>query len=176
LSGTTLVLGVPYFVLAYIAQIFFAVKLKWLPANGVVDGWPLSYVLPASCLAVFIIPELARLTRTSVLENLNADYVDTATAKGLSRRTVIGRHVLRNSLIPVTSVLGISLGYLISGSILIEGIFNVPGLGNAIFIGIAQHNGATVVGIGTLLVLVFLLVSLLVDIAYGLLDPRIRLG
>ena len=88
---------------------------------------------------------------------------------------MVVRHVLRNSLLPVVSVLGLSLGYLIGGSILIEGIFNMPGLGFAIFNGIAQHNGATVVGIGTLLILVFLILNLIVDVLYGVIDPRIRL-
>ncbi|WP_029137063.1 ABC transporter permease [Nakamurella lactea] len=175
LAGTTLVLGVPYFVTAYVAKYVFAVKLGWLPPSGVSDGWPLSYVLPAVCLAIFLVPEIARLTRASVLGNLQSDYVDTAIAKGLGRRTIVVRHVLRNSLLPVVSVLGLSLGYLISGSVLIEGIFNMPGLGFAVFRGIAQHNGATVVGIGTLLILVFLLLNLLVDLLYGILDPRIRL-
>lgn len=174
LACTTLILGVPYFVLAYIAKVVFAVKLGVLPPSGVADGWPRSYLLPAACLAVFLIPEIARLTRASVLGNRQADFVDTAVAKGLKPSTVVTRHVLRTSMLPVVSVLGFSLGYLISGSILIEGIFNLPGLGFAIYAGINQHNGATVVGIGTLLILVFLLLNLVVDLLYGVLDPRIR--
>lgn len=172
---TTLVMGVPYFVLAYLGQMVFAVDLQWLPATGLSGGWPLAYLLPASALASFLIPEIARVTRASVLENLSADYVDTAISKGLPRRTVMVRHVLRNSLIPVTSLLGLSLGGLLGGSILIEGIFNVPGLGFAIFNGINQQNGATVVGVGSLMVLIFLTLNLIVDILYGVLDPRIRL-
>ncbi len=175
LAGTTLILGVPYFVLAYIGKVVFAVKLGILPPSGISEGWPRSYILPAAMLAIFLIPETARLTRASVLGNLRADFVDTAVAKGLGRRTVVVRHVLRNSLLPVVSALGLSLGYLIGGSILIEGIFNMPGLGYAVNTGIAQHNGAIVVGVSTLLVLVFLIINLIVDVLYGVLDPRIRL-
>lgn len=175
LALTTLILGVPYFVLAYVGKVVFAVKLQWLPPSGIGEGWPLSYLLPASVLAIYLIPEVARLTRASVLGNSHAEFVDTAVSKGLKPGTVVLRHVLRNSLIPVVSVLGVSLGYLISSSVLIEGIFNLPGLGFRIFDGIAQHNGATVVGIGTLFVLVFLALNLIVDLLYGVLDPRIRL-
>jgi oligopeptide transport system permease protein len=176
LSITTLVVGVPYFVLAYVAQIVFGVQLGWFPSSGVRDGWPASYVLPAMTLAMFGIPELARLTRASIVQNRSADYVDTAVAKGLHPRTITIRHILRNSLIPTVSVLGLSLGYLISGTVLIEGIFNIPGLGYVVFNGIKQQNGPVVVGVSTLLVLVFLVLNLAVDLLYGILDPRISLA
>jgi oligopeptide transport system permease protein len=176
LSGSMAVLGVPYFIIAYIAQIAVGVWLGWLPASGATDGWPLAYLLPASCLALFGLPEISRLTRASVLENLHSGYVDTAATKGLSTTRTLFRHVVRNSLIPVTSMLGVNLGLLLSGTILIEGIFNLPGLGYQIFQGVQQHNGPVVVGISTLLVLIFLLVNLAVDVVYGALDPRIRLA
>ncbi|MGI5290537.1 ABC transporter permease [Nonomuraea polychroma] len=176
LGGTTVVMGVPFFVVAYVAQIVLGVDLGWLPVSGTEAGWPLAYVMPGLVLALYGLPQVVRLTRTSVLENLSADHVDTATAKGLPRRAVVARHVVRNSLIPVVSLLGVSLGYLLSGTVLIEGIFNLPGLGYQIFTAIPQHDGPVVVGVGTLLVLVFLLVNLLVDLLYGILDPRIRLG
>ncbi|GLW99427.1 ABC transporter permease [Microtetraspora sp. NBRC 16547] len=175
LGGTTLVMGVPFFVAAYVAQIVFGVNLGWLPASGTDAGWPLAYILPGLVLALYGLPQTARLTRTSVLENLHADHVDTAVAKGLPRRIVVARHIVRNSLIPVVSLLGVSLGYLLSGTVLIEGIFNLPGLGYQIFAAIPKHDGPVVVGIGSLLVLVFLLVNLIVDLLYGILDPRIRL-
>lgn len=176
LSLTTLVLGVPYFVLAYVGLIVFGVELGWLPTSGVRDGWPASYILPGLTLAMFGVPELARLTRASILQNRSADYVDTAVAKGLAPRVITVRHILRNSLIPTVSVLGLSLGYMLSGTVLIEGIFNIPGLGFIVFNGIRQQNGPVVVGVSTLLVLVFLLVNLVVDILYGILDPRISLA
>lgn len=175
LGVTTVVVGVPYFVVAYVLQIVVGVQLGWLPTSGVREGWPWAYLLPAVCLALFGIPELARLTRASIIENMHADYVDTATAKGLRRRIVLVRHILRNSLVPVVSVLGLALGFLMSGAILVEGIFNVPGLGFTLFNGIRQHNGPVVVGISTLMVFIFLALNLLVDIVCGLLDPRISL-
>jgi ABC-type dipeptide/oligopeptide/nickel transport system permease component len=175
LSGSTLVLGVPYFIVAYVAQTVLGVRLGWFPVSGVESGWPGSYLLPACCLALLGIGEVSRLTRTSVLENLRADHVDTAVAKGLGPVRVLVRHVLRNSLVPVVSMLGLTLGYLLGGTILIEGIFNLPGLGYQVFDGIRQHNGPVVVGVSTLLVLIFLLINLVVDVLYGVLDPRIRL-
>lgn len=176
LTATTLVYGVPYFVIAYVSQIAFGVKLQWFPVSGTEAGWPRAYIVPAVVLALFGLASVARLTRGSVLENLRADHVDTATAKGLPRRLVIRRHVLRNSMIPVVSLLGLNLGGLLGATVLIEGIFNLPGIGYQIFVGIQQHNGPVVVGIGTLIVLIYIVVNLLVDITYAILDPRIRYG
>lgn len=175
LGGSILILGVPYFITAYVAQIVFGVKLGWLPVSGVADGWPLSYVVPAACLALFGLPEIIRITRVGILENLRADYVNTAVVKGLSPSRIMRRHVLRNSMIPLTSLLGVNLGYLLGGTILIEGIFNLPGLGYLVYQGVSDHNGPVVVGVSTLLVLVFLVVNLTVDVLYGALDPRIRI-
>jgi oligopeptide transport system permease protein len=141
---------------------------------GVSAGWPTAYILPATVLGLLGLAATARLTRTSLIENLNTDYVRTATAKGMSRSRVVLGHALRNSLIPVVTFLGIEFGALMGGAVIIEGIFNLPGLGNEIFKAIGQQNGPTVIGISTLLVLVFLVVNLIVDIAYAYLDPRIR--
>jgi oligopeptide transport system permease protein len=175
LAATTAIVGVPYFVVAYVLQIVVGVQLGWLPSSGVREGWPTSYLLPACCLALFGVPELARLTRASIIENRHADFVDTAIAKGLRPRVILVRHILRTSLVPVVSVLGLALGFLMSGAILVEGIFNVPGLGFTLFTGIRQQNGPVVVGISTLMVFIFLAINLLVDVVSGLLDPRISL-
>ena len=174
LGGTTLLLGIPYFVIAGVAQLVLGVKLHWLPATGIADGWPRSYLLPALMLAILGLPATVRITRASVLVNSRAEYVDTAIVKGLSPRAVVTRHVLRNSLIPVVSLLGLSLGGLLGGAVLIEGIFNLPGLGLQVFQAIKLHNGPVVVGICTLLILAFLLINLVVDLLYGVLDPRTR--
>ena len=117
---------------------------------------------------------VARLTRTALVENMRADYVRTATAKGLPRRRVVGKHALRNSLIPVVTYLGIDLGALMGGAIITEGIFNVPGIGTEVFRAVRQQEGAVVVGIVTFLVIVFMVSTLIVDILYAWLDPRIR--
>jgi peptide/nickel transport system permease protein/oligopeptide transport system permease protein len=117
---------------------------------------------------------VARLTRTSIVENIRSDYVRTARAKGLSGQRVVGRHVLRNSLIPVVTFIGTDFGYLLGGAIVTETIFNIPGIGRAVFEGVTQREGAVVVGLITVLVIVFLIANLLVDVMYGVLDPRIR--
>jgi peptide/nickel transport system permease protein/oligopeptide transport system permease protein len=174
LVSTTLVVSIPIFVLGFTAQLVFGVKLGWFPVAGVRNGWPTDYILPGLVLASVALAYLARLTRTSLVENLRTDYVRTAIAKGLPRRRVVGRHTLRNSLIPVVTLLGVDLGQLMSGAIVTEGIFNLPGIGQAIFRAVGNREGTIVVGISTALVLVFLFANLIVDILYGLLDPRIR--
>jgi len=115
-----------------------------------------------------------RLTRTSVQENLTADFVRTATAKGLSRSRVVNVHVLRNSLIPVVTFLGADLGTLMAGAIITEGIFNVPGVGNTLYKAILQGQAPTVVSLVTVLVIVYIVANLFVDLLYAFLDPRIR--
>jgi peptide/nickel transport system permease protein/oligopeptide transport system permease protein len=117
---------------------------------------------------------IARLTRTSLVENLRSDYIRTAEAKGLPRRRVVGRHALRNSLIPVVTFLGVDLGTLMAGAIITEGIFNIPGIGREVFLAIQGQEGAVVVGIVTAGILIFILMNLLVDLLYAVLDPRIR--
>ncbi|WP_329241941.1 ABC transporter permease [Actinoallomurus sp. NBC_01490] len=174
LSGTTLVIAIPSFVLAYSAQLIFGLKLGWFPTAGTDDGWPYSYLLPGILLGSLSLAYIARLTRTSLVENGRSDYVRTAVAKGLSRRRVLVRHTLRNSLIPVVTYLGVDLGNLMAGAIIIEGIFNLPGIGQQIFLAIQIKDGPTVVGICTFLVLIYLLANLVVDFLYGVLDPRIR--
>lgn len=174
LAGTTLLLGVPYFVVANVAQVLFGVTLNWLPATGITDGWPRSYALPALMLAILGLPATVRITRASVLVNSRAGFVDTAIVKGLSPHSVTIRHILRNSLIPVVSLLGLSLGGMLGGAVLIEGIFNLPGLGYQVFQAIQLQNGPVVVGVCTLLILAFLFINLVVDLLYGVLDPRTR--
>ncbi|NED97496.1 ABC transporter permease [Phytoactinopolyspora alkaliphila] len=168
------VISIPVFVLGYTAQLVLGVHLGMFPVSGISDGWPRSYILPAVITATFGIATVARLVRVSVLENLRADYVRAAFAKGLSRRRVVSVHVLRNSLIAAVTLLGVNLGFLLGGSIVIEGIFNMPGVGQLLFRSLQAQEGAVVVGVATALVLVFLLANLVVDLLYGVLDPRIR--
>jgi ABC-type dipeptide/oligopeptide/nickel transport system permease component len=171
--STILLVAVPIFVLGYTAQLLFGVELGWFPVAGDREGW-YSYLLPGLVLAAGELAYVSRLTRTSLVENLRADYVRTATAKGLSRERVVGRHALRNSLIPVVTYLGITIGTLMIGAIVTEGIFNLPGIGRATFDAVQNQDNAVVVGIVTLLVIIFMVVNLLVDILYAVLDPRIR--
>ena len=173
LVTTVAVVSIPVFVLGFTAQILFGVKLGWLPIAGLYQGWT-SYLLPGMVLGALSLAYVARLTRTSLVENLRADYVRTATAKGMPRSRVVGRHALRNSLIPVVTFLGVDLGALMGGAIVTEGIFNIPGVGQQVFLSIQQQESTVVVGIVTALVLVFILANLLVDVLYAVLDPRIR--
>lgn len=174
LGATTLAIAIPVFVLGYSAQLLLGVKLGWFPTAGADSGWPMSYLLPGIMLGTVQLAYVARLTRTSLVENLRADYVRTAIAKGLPRRRVIVRHTLRNSLIPVVTYLGAQVGELMAGSIILEGIFNLPGIGQQVFLAIQVKEGPIVVGVVTFLVLVYLVANLIVDLLYGVLDPRIR--
>ena len=173
LVTTVAVVSIPVFVLGFTAQILFGVRLGWLPIAGLYQGWT-SYLLPGMVLGALSLAYVARLTRTSLVENLRADYVRTATAKGMPRSRVVGRHALRNSLIPVVTFLGVDLGALMGGAIVTEGIFNIPGVGQQVFLSIQQQESTVVVGIVTALVVVFILANLLVDVLYAVLDPRIR--
>jgi oligopeptide transport system permease protein len=173
LVSATLIVSIPILVLAFVAQYVFGLKLGWFPISGIGDGW-YSYLLPGLVLASGSLAYVARLTRTSVAENLRADYVRTARAKGLANRNVVMRHTLRNSLIPVGTFIGADIGNLMGGAIVTESVFNLPGIGRAIFDSVRQQEGAVVVGIVTLMVFFFIFFNLVVDVLYAVLDPRIR--
>jgi ABC-type dipeptide/oligopeptide/nickel transport system permease component len=173
LVSTTIVVSVPILVLAFLAQYVFGLKFALFPIAGVREGW-YSYLLPGLVLAAGSVAYVARLTRTSMAENLRADYVRTARAKGLTRSTVVVRHTLRNSLIPVVTFIGADIGTLMGGAIVTETVFNIPGIGRAVFESIQRQEGAVVVGIVTLLVFFFIFFNLVVDVLYAVLDPRIR--
>jgi oligopeptide transport system permease protein len=171
---TLIMLAIPIFVIGFVFQLFFGVKLGWA-AVTVGGDWTVSkLILPAVVLGIVDLAYTLRLTRTSVAENLSADHVRTARAKGLSPGLVVRNHVLRNSLIPVTTHLGVNVGGLMAGAVITEGIFNVPGVGNLAFRSIQQGQSTTVVSVVTVMVLVYVLMSLLVDLLYAVLDPRIR--
>ncbi|MFD7640101.1 ABC transporter permease [Kitasatospora sp. NPDC059795] len=171
---TLLLISIPVPVLGFIFQNVFAIQLKWITPT-VQDSMNLGQLmLPAIVLGSISLAYVARLTRTSIAENIKSDYMRTAIAKGLPRRKVIGTHLLRNSMIPVVTFLGTDLGALMGGAIVTEGIFNVKGVGNALYHAINLNEGATVSGFVVVLVLVYLAASLIVDLLYAVLDPRIR--
>jgi hypothetical protein len=172
LVSTLFVVSIPVFVIGFVAQIIFGVQLGWFPVTS--DGSLFSLILPGFVLGSLSLAYVARLMRTNLVENLRADYVRTAVAKGMPRKRVIGVHAVRNSLIPVITFIGADFGSLIGGAIVTEGIFNVNGVGNLIFRSIRGREGATVTAAVTVLVLIFLLVNLFVDLLYAVLDPRIR--
>ncbi|MEU5717824.1 ABC transporter permease [Streptomyces sp. NPDC020403] len=171
---TLLLISVPSFVLGFLGQYLFAFQLGWVDPNVSAEANWSELFLPAVVLGSLSLAYVARLTRTSVAENLRADYMRTAVAKGLPRRRVVGVHLMRNSMIPVVTFLGTDLGALLGGAVVTEGIFNVQGVGRAVFGALQHREGATVVGIVTLIVIVYLVTSLLVDLLYAVLDPRIR--
>ncbi len=173
LVSTIGVVSIPVFVLGFVAQITLGLRLNLFPISGISEGL-YSYLLPGFVLAALSVAYVARLTRTSLVENLRNDYVRTAKAKGLPPRTVVGKHTMRNSLIPVVTFLGADLGALLSGAIVTEGIFNIPGLGRTVFQAVQLSEGAVVVGVVTLFIFFYILFNLVVDILYAALDPRIR--
>lgn len=174
LAGTILATSIPVFVVAVTAQLVLGVRLGWFPVAGTSDGWPTSYLLPAAVIAVFGLASVTRLMRGSVVDTLQSDFVRTLRAKGLRERQVVGVHVMRNSAIPVLTFLAIDLGYLLGGTVVVEGVFNLPGVGQLLFQAIRAHEGPTVVGVSTALIIIFLLTNLVVDLLSSVLDPRIR--
>lgn len=167
-------LSIPIFVVGFVMQLTFGVKLGWTtPTVG--GDWSVGkLILPAIVLAIANFAYTLRLCRTSVAENLSADHVRTARAKGLPEGQVVVRHVLRNSLVPVVTYIGINLGALMAGAIITETIFNIPGVGNAAYAAIIRGETSTVVAIVTFMVMIYVLMSLVVDLIYAVLDPRIR--
>ncbi|UQU64075.1 ABC transporter permease [Couchioplanes caeruleus] len=174
LVSTLFMIALPIFVLGFLLQ-------KWLGVDlGIVKPTvsnPPSFgelIMPGFVLGSASMAYIARLARTSIAENRRSDYVRTAIAKGLPMKRVVGVHLLRNSLIPVVTYLGTDLGALMGGAIVTEGIFNINGIGRQVYRAIVTKEGATVVSIVVILVLVYLLSNLLVDLLYAALDPRIR--
>lgn len=187
--STVLFISVPVFVLGYLVQLVFGVLIgRPLRESGWAPDWlgavftpaykpehPIaSLLMPGVVLGVIGLGATARLTRTNVMENLRAEYVRTARAKGLSRRRIVYVHALRNSLIPVVTNLGLTLGTLLGGAVVVESIFNVPGIGREIQRALFRGEPPVVIGAVTILVLSYLVVNLAVDLTYAVIDPRTR--
>ncbi|MFZ3391805.1 MULTISPECIES: ABC transporter permease subunit [unclassified Rhodococcus (in: high G+C Gram-positive bacteria)] len=173
LVSSTLLVSVPVFVLGFVSQYVLGYKLGLFPIAGINNGW-YSFLLPGLVLASLSMAYVARLTRTAVSESMAADYIRTARAKGVGYRRIVVRHALRNSLIPVVTFIGADIGALLGGAIITESVFNIPGLGRAIFDAVQNQEGAVVVGIVTLMVFFYIFFNLVVDVLYAFLDPRIR--
>jgi peptide/nickel transport system permease protein len=176
------VLGVPNFWLGILLIIVFALVLNWLPPGGRVEflanpsiAWK-TLLLPAVTLGIPIGCALSRFTRAAMLEVLREDYMRTARAKGLSGRAVVFGHGLRNALIPIITVLGIQFGHLLGGAVIVESVFAWPGVGRLVLQAVLNRDYLVVQGTLLLLVLAFIAINLIVDLLYGLLDPRIRLS
>lgn len=171
--GTLFGVAMPVYWLGLMLIVIFAVNLKWLPAAGNREGLR-SAILPAITLAAFSIALITRMTRATILDTLAQEYVTTARAKGLRENWVILRHVLRNALIPVVTVVGLQFGYLLGGSILTETIFAWPGLGRLLTQSLFSRDYPMVQGLVLVFAAMFILVNLLVDILYAYIDPRIK--
>ncbi|WP_326551438.1 ABC transporter permease [Micromonospora sp. NBC_01813] len=188
--STVFVISVPIFVLGVVVRQYVGVEFgnvlrgqDWIPevisrgvfgAGFIADYPTASLIIPGMVLGAVSLATTARLTRTSIMENVRADYVRTAKAKGLTNQRVIGVHTLRNSLIPVITYLGVDIGALMGGAVVTERIFNVRGIGSLVAQAATSGEAPVAIGVVTMLVMVFLLVNLLVDLLYAVLDPRIR--
>jgi ABC-type dipeptide/oligopeptide/nickel transport system permease component len=165
--------SIPNFLLGIMLILFFALTLEWLPTYGWGDDWK-QVIMPAATLGTGGMAFIARLTRASMLEVIRADYIRTARAKGLSEGRAIRRHAFRNALIPVLTVMGLQLGFLLNGSIVVEQVFQWPGIGRLLFTAVTQRDMPLIQGIVLFIAAVFVFANLLVDLLYAVLDPRIR--
>lgn len=170
----TLGAAIPNFVVALMLMVVFAVGLGWFPIVTADYGDWRAWVLPSVTLSMYLLALLARLTRASMLESLRQDYIRTAKAKGLRWSTVVFKHALRNSLIPVATVLGPALAALITGSFIIEYMFSFPGIGQFFIIGVSSRDYSMVMGITLFYATLVSLANLMVDVLYAVLDPRIQ--
>ncbi len=172
--------SVPVFVFGYVLIWLFAIEIKLFPVQGyrsIADGfWPFLYrlILPAITLSVIYIALIARITRASVLDVLGEDYIRTAYAKGLTNRVVLMRHALRNAAVPIITVIGIGVALLIGGVVVTESVFNIPGLGRLTVDAVLGQDYPTIQAVILLFSFVYVLINLLIDLSYTLLDPRIR--
>ncbi|MGO1320981.1 MAG: ABC transporter permease [Galactobacter sp.] len=169
-----LLISVPTFVIGFLLQYFLGIEWGIAPTTVSPEAPWAQLIVPALVLASVSFANIVRLTRSSVAENMGADFVRTATAKGLKRGRVVRVHILRNSLIPVVTFLGTDLGSLMVGAVVTEGIFNIHGVGGTVFQAVQKGEGPTVVAFVAVMVIIFMIANLLVDLLYAVLDPRIR--
>jgi len=172
--------AMPVFAIGLILLYIFAVDLRWLPLTGyrsllTFDGWR-HIALPAITVSSGVTPLLTRITRSSMLEVLNQDYVRSARAKGVRETAVLIRHGFRNALLPVITVIGLQFGLLLSGAVITESIFSLPGMGRLVVQAIQARDFPVVQGVVLFFSLTFVVISILVDLAYAAVDPRIRYG
>ena len=169
----TLGVTIPSFVLATVLMYIFGVKYKLLPVTGL--NSPVSYILPALALGGYSIAFISRLTRSKLLETLNSDYIRTARAKGVSGFKVIVKHALRNTLIPIITYLGPLIAGILTGSFVVEKIFAIPGLGREFVNTISNRDYTVIMGVTVFYSSILIICNLLVDLLYGIIDPRIKL-
>ncbi len=175
-------ISIPGFLIALLLILLFAVKLRWFPVAGY---QPLStgfwtylkfLILPVISLGSIQVAMIARMTRSSVLEVLNADFIKASRSKGVKEWNVIYKHALRNSFLPIITVIGQTFGVMVTGAVVIETIFNIPGIGQLIINSIERRDYAVIQGVVLFATLTYVLINLFIDLLYGIIDPRIRLG
>ncbi len=172
--------SVPVFVVGYILIYVFAIWLRWLPVQGytpIAEGlwpWMRNLILPATALGLAYVALIARITRATMLEVLEEDYIRTAVAKGVSNRTMLLKHALRNAGVPIVTIIGIGVALLISGVVITETVFNIPGVGRLVVDAIAKRDYPIIQGVILIFSGVYVIINLIVDLTYMLLDPRIR--
>lgn len=180
MSLSVLGFSIPTFVLGYLLIYFFAIQLNWLPVQGykpLADGFvPFAQrlVLPTLALSAIYVALIARITRSSIIEVMGEDYIRTARAKGLKEKAVLMRHALRNAAVPIVTVIGIGVASLISGVVVTESVFNLPGLGRLVVEAVLARDYPVIQGLILLFSLVYILINLMVDLLYTVFDPRIR--
>jgi peptide/nickel transport system permease protein len=180
MAGAVIGFSVPAFVLGYALAYVFAVQLRWLPVQGYVplaEGvgpWLANLILPSLALSGAYIALIARITRATMIEVLRQDYIRTARAKGVSDRGLLFVHALKNSAVPIVTVVGIGVAVLISGTVIIESVFSIPGLGLLTVDSILRRDYPVIQAVILLFSFAYVLVNLLIDLSYTLLDPRIR--
>lgn len=173
---TTLGIAIPGFVVATLMLIIFAVELNWLPViSGTMDSWK-TYIMPVVSIALYPACYVAKLTRTSMLDEINKDYIRTANAKGLNAKVTLFKHTLRNSLIPVVTYLGPLTAGIMTGNFVVETTFGIPGLGKYLVSSIVNRDYPLIMGVTVILAAMIILMNLVVDILYVIVDPRISLG
>ena len=175
---TTVAFAMPAFWTALLLVLIFSLRLKIFPTSGLGQGFPnhlLSLTLPALTVGFYLAPVLLRSLRSSLTETLSAEFVEAARARGLSESRVLFKHVLRNSLIAMITILGVNIGFLISGAVVVENVFAIPGLGSLLVTSIVSRDYPVIIALTLIFGVAVVLVNLLVDLSYAVLDPRIRL-
>lgn len=172
--GTVIGVSMPVYWLGLMMIVLFAVRLRWLPAAG--SESVKSYIMPSLTLSLFSLALVARMTRSSMLEVLEEDYIRTARAKGLTEQTMVRVHALKNAMIPVVTVLGLQFGALLGGAVLTETVFGWPGIGQLLVNAIFARDYPVVQGVVLVFSFLFITVNLVIDLLYGYIDPRIHYG
>lgn len=178
-TTTMVTFAMPSFWLGLLLILFFSLRLGWFPTSGYGEGFLghlQSLTLPALTIGLYLAPMLIRSLRASMIDVMTMEYVEAARARGLSEAQVIGKHVIRNALIPTVTVLGVNIGWLIGGAVVVEQVFSIPGLGQLLVASIFTRDYPIVQGLTLVFGVLVIVINLLADLSYGLIDPRVRYG